>query len=451
MNKIVRHALDVQTAFSSRLTLWSTQERKHDSVSPSATGAQAPSPVEGIGIQEQARSRFSFRKLLRPLAVAMYRSLKPLIRPVATRARRYLIDGMVQQNRQDIQDASAAAVRQIQADLQVALAAATRTIQHDVVANVQRTRLDLLADMAFVSQQIQREIQRAEGTNRSDATLAPRLDRIETYSAATARRVAVNCGAGEILVKTGVGFVLCAESDHALLACLLDTGELERGTRQLIQRYLKPGDCYIDVGANVGLHTLAAAQSLQGHGKIHAVEPFGPTAHMLEKTVWMNGYADITSIHQAAASNTTGRQKLFIGATSGHHSLFKLPPSPDHNQAPVDVDLITLDGLIAPDQHVNLLKIDAEGAELDVVEGAASLIAHNPDIALIVEFGPLHLRRTETSPTQWLAPFSQLGLDYRIINPDSGQLEHGSLEALENVASINLFFARPGSAAWHRL
>jgi len=261
----------------------------------------------------------------------------------------------------------------------------------------------------------------------------------------------MNCGAGEVLVKTEVGFLLCAATDHGLLSCLLETGELERGTRILIQKYLRPGNVFIDVGANVGLHTLAAARAMRGQGKIIAFEPFEPTMRMLEKSIWMNGFSSMTEIHQAAVSNAAGRQQLFIGATSGHHSLFALEPSPNNAQGPVEVPLVRLDSVIAAGQRIDLMKIDAEGAELEVIEGAVSLIADNPEIALIVEFGPSHLRRTGRTPSQWLDSFNQLGLYYRVINNESGALEKWSLDALEQVESVNLFFARPESPAWERL
>jgi hypothetical protein len=79
------------------------------------------------------------------------------------------------------------------------------------------------------------------------------------------------------------------------------------------------------------------------------------------------------------------------------------------------------------------------------------LITTNPDIALIVEFGPSHLRRVGHTPRQWLDSFTHFGFDYRAINPDTGVLEEWSIGALEQVESINLFFARPGSTAWTRI
>ena len=265
------------------------------------------------------------------------------------------------------------------------------------------------------------------------------------------RRVCVPCGDNQLLIKTRAGFVLCPASDLALVVCLLEGGDLEPGTRLLIERFLEPGSVFVDVGANIGMHTMAAARVMRREGRIFAFEPFGPVCGLLEKTVWMNGCAETVEVHRSAASNRQGRRDLFLGATSGHHSLFPLEPAgtPAHGQ--VSVETVTLDGTLPTDLKVDLLKIDAEGAELDVIEGARDLINRHFDIALIVEFGPSHLKRAGHSAKDWLGRFAAHGLIFRAIHPETGALEDRTPAALENEFSINLFFARDGSKAWGKL
>src|SRR5262245_42998765 len=269
MNNIARNGVSIKIAFLSNLK----QKMPHESMH------------KDIPESEQIQHLFRFKKLLRPIVGYIYRFLKPALRPIAFRVRRYLIDDLRQEIQQEVQRASAATARQIQQEVQRASAARAQQIQQEV----QRAS-------AATAQQIQQEVQRASAATLSNnqqlaSVLLPRLDLIEQYSAVTARRVAMNCGAGEVLVKTEVGFLLCAATDHAVLSCLLETGELERGTRILIQKYLMPGNVFIDVGANVGMHTLAAARAMQGQGKIIAFEPFEPTMRMLEKSIWMNGFS----------------------------------------------------------------------------------------------------------------------------------------------------------------
>ncbi len=360
------------------------------------------------------------------------------------------------------QDALAARFKGEAEKLHVAVSATQDSINVQLRVQAEqntKTEISLLASQAQVEITLRESLQTILGrytdsnsiqTTTSDniAALRGQIDTILQYSYASARRVAVPCGPNEVLLKTAVGYLLCASNDHALLACLVDTGELEQGTRKLIEKILKPGDVFIDVGANVGIHTLAAARAMHGRGKIIAYEPFASTTRLLEKSIWLNGYSQIVEVRQVAVSNKTGKRKLFLGVTSGHHSLFKLDELVAAPSNPVEVHLETLDQLIPNTPNVNLIKIDAEGAEIDVLNGARLLIAKCPEIALIVEFGPSHLRRTKQIAKTWFAEFKAAGLVYRAIDEYSGMLEERTVKQLEEVESANLLFARPKAKVW---
>ena len=389
-HKTIREGVDTAVAAKSAMT-----RAKYDPSSAGSTHqARPPSAFTA-----------SFNRTVRSLAKRLLARLKPVVHPVLFRLRNYLNQPLMEQ----------------------------------------MSRLE--TQLLHLEQQVQLHNPGIAPAN----PVFTQLDRIEQYAFASARRVAVNCGPGEILVRSEVGYILCSSSDHAVLACLLEAGELEKGTRLLIQRFLKPNDVFIDVGANLGMHTLAAAHAMQGRGRIIAFEPFETTQRLLEKSVWMNGFSELVEIHQAAVSNHDGHQPLYLGATSGHNSLYHLAPAstPSSRQS-VEVPLVRLDSVVPESTPVALIKIDVEGAELDVLESARTIIAGNPSIALIVEFGFSHLARTGHTTKDWLAAFQDLGLEYRAIDAHTGQLEQWTDAQLEAVDSVNLFFARPQSAAWSR-
>lgn len=434
MNKNIRSGVKVEIALLSSL-------KNNSSVSSALVSNERAEQSKRLSFFP--RMRRSIKKRTRPIGEWFTRGLTSIFDPFACRIRNFLVEGFQSQVRAETQSATEDAVRQLRQEIQ---------ISSDEM--VRQLRQELQTSSADVTRQMSQELQDLLNTmalniQRQTSVLSPKMDQITQYSAASARRVAINCGAGEILVRTEVGFLLCSSSDHALLACLMDTGDLERGTRIFIQGYLRPGDTFVDVGANIGMHTLGAAQAMQGVGKIIAFEPFEQTMRMLEKSIWMNGFSDIAQLHRAAVSNKKGTQKLFLGATSGHHSLFALEYADEQNA--VEVPLIRLDDVMEPSQKINLLKIDAEGAEIEVVEGGTRTLESNPDIAMIVEFGLSHLRRTGRTPRQWLDCFTMQGFDFWVINAEHGGLEKYAIEELEKFESINLFFARPGSKAWERM
>jgi FkbM family methyltransferase len=370
----------------------------------------------------------------RPVARFVFRLSKPLLKPVAFRLRQYLARIFLEE-----------------------LETAKQSIKHDIVSAHSESQRALesvslsLRTLERTSRSLSEEVREARELMAQAPHVPmsqPFLERVEQYSCASARWFAVPCREGETLVGTSIGYVLCSSTDHALLAQLVDTGDLEPGTRQLIQRYLNPGDLFVDVGANVGLHTIAAARAMQGTGKIIAFEPLEATKRLLEKTVRINGFSEIVEIHWAAVSNQSGYEDLSRGAMNGHHPLYA--SEGPHQFPSVPVPTVRLDDVIGKDDAVSLLKIDVEGAELNVLRGAVETVKNNPDLALIVEFGGSHLKRGGDSAHQWMSAFTDLGLTYRVVNQSTGVLEKTTVTELESEGSVNLFFARPASSSWSR-
>jgi len=421
MNKMVRRGVDISVAFyvlSKNKVISAQQVQNIGDIALNSKDGQT-----GVTITEKVTSRIfgGILIIVRLFAKSVYRMLIPIILPFAFRAREYLLAGINKELPPDVLIAMAGMQREFHQKFEAAL------------------RLAEVGDRSFEIAVLERQLE-----------MLRRLERIEGYSMSASRRVAINCGVGEVLIRTEVGYVLCDASDHAVVAILVESGDLERGTRLLIEKVLKPGNVFVDVGANLGLHTIAAARAMQGVGKIIAFEPYEPTKQLLERTVWMNGFANMTEIHQAAVSNISGHQNLFLGNTSGHHSLFPLDTTIELSSTSTDVNLVRLDDIIPAGQRVDLLKIDAEGAEIDALAGGLSMIIGNPDIALIVEFGLSHLKRTDITAKQWIENFAKLELYYRVINPLTGLLEDWTVSQLEQIDSVNLFFARRDSPAWAR-
>ncbi len=433
MNQVHRDGVDIGIAFASSAKRIISQAFPPD-VEHNSVHLEHPLMAENVNVPKQSKAGVfgCARKRLRPIVRLVYRLFRPISRPIAFRLRLFLTEALHQDvlrlgalSLQEQQKMSAVLLREMQT--------VRESLRQDIFGERQRVFAGMRQELRQMSVAVLREMQ-VDASNPF-----PRLDRVEQYGCA-GRRVAIACDLGEILVKAEVGYVFCPASDHAMLACLVDTGEFERGTRLLIQRMLSPGDVFVDIGASLGFHTLAAAGAMQGSGKIIAFEPFEPSKRLLEKSVWLNGFSGITEIHHAAVSNITGHQELFLGVRCASNG---------NGARSVDVPVVRLDErIIQSCQKVNLIKIDAEGGELEVLESAAAVIKRNPGIALVVKFRSAHLKRADRSTQHWLSAFTDLGLCYRAINPDTGGLEDWSLEQLENSDSVNLFFARANSPAW---
>jgi len=138
-----------------------------------------------------------------------------------------------------------------------------------------------------------------------------------------------------------------------------------REEETLLQRLLHPGDCFVDVGANVGTLSLAAARIVGEQGRVVAIEAHPKIARYLTDNVALNGFTNVQVIHSAAGKDNT-------------HVYLSDRRSDDQNavgEVGIRVPMRRLDDLIAP-RKVRLLKIDVEGLEYMVLQGAKRLLRH---------------------------------------------------------------------------
>lgn len=422
---------------------------------------------------------------LRLPARFVYRLLRPFVRPIAFRLRAYFIDALhseVRELRRDLGEArreahdlhsqsrhevrhSLSQVLHEAQDLRHYLRGEMEALHHashaeqlknsaSLIQELQATRDFLEADILKLSADLARQLRAVSaqpGANplasRQDAQPASQLDRIESHACAAGRRIAVNCGNDEILVRTEVGYLICHAADRALLSALIESGDPARGMRLLIERLLKPDDVFIDVGADIGLHVLAAARAMRGRGRIVAFEPHPATCRLLEKSVRLNGFSGVTEIHQAAVSTERGSRPPYPREIRGRHS--QLPPGEPNGPAPVQIEVeqARIDDVVDLGRPVALIRIGAEGAELDGLESARPVILRSPDIAVIVEFRISDLRQQRIESSAWLAQLTGMGMVCRAINAETGMLEDWSDEKLNGADSISLLFARPESPA----
>ncbi|PWK45021.1 FkbM family methyltransferase [Pseudomonas sp. OV226] len=415
MNSIKRNGVDIETAFS----IASSRLHTKTNVSSGAISLEDALLTSFSGTKPRLLHRI--KQVIRSIARGVFRLIKPITRPLLFRLRNYFTA--------DIRQEMMGELARLNAE------------QHQHHQHIVQ-ELERLSNATGLQTRLSQKI---FSSQLSPEDIEQQLDRIEKYSLVDANRVAIDSGLDEVLVKATVGYVLCAAKDYALLTSLLQAGELEPGTRQVIERIVQPGDVFIDVGANIGLHSIAAARAMAGQGKIIAFEPFEQTCKLLEKNLWLNGFSAISEISRLALSDKAETRKLHLGMTSGHHSLYELENPAFYASTSVDVTTIALDDFLPENLTVKLLKLDAEGAEIDIIKGAKKLLKSNPQMFLIVELGLSHLNRNALTLEEWLEHFTGLGLVYSVINDQTGDLENWSVEQLSKATSVNLLFSSSNS------
>jgi len=145
----------------------------------------------------------------------------------------------------------------------------------------------------------------------------------------------------------------------------------ERLTRHFV-RLLRPGDCVIDIGANVGYYTMVAAKLVGPAGCVHAFEASPQTAAWLEANATLNPGANI-HVHSQAVTDRCGKTEFFAAAAdrTGYSSIRDLG---EQTAAVATVPTISLDSMLTELPATRLVKIDVEGAELLALKGMRGLI-----------------------------------------------------------------------------
>lgn len=173
----------------------------------------------------------------------------------------------------------------------------------------------------------------------------------------------------------------CFEEERGIFdrECLgVDSGEL-----RFLWRVLRPGMTFLDVGAFHGIYSIVAAQRVGSKGRVVAFEPSSRERRVLKYHAFLNRSLPIT-IEPHAVGATTGAGEFFI-VSDGLEMMNSLRrPNVDSELASVQVSTISLDDYCqsAALTHVDCMKLDVEGGEIEVLNGARQLLANSRPIII---------------------------------------------------------------------
>jgi FkbM family methyltransferase len=209
-------------------------------------------------------------------------------------------------------------------------------------------------------------------------------------------------------------------SDHAIgLPILRDQYEMSEAA--FMRRVLKPGDHALDIGAHIGFFSVQMAQVVGPHGSVTAFEPFDENAALLERSIEENRFGDRLRLFRAAVSRATGEADLsFATETLNSGGAFLITGAAPQPTGHVSrrVRLLALDALPLP-RPIAFVKMDVEGAEPLVLEGAAKLLAADRPVILSELHAQQLARVSAQSPEAFLA--AMRGLGYRAFRVEAGQ------------------------------
>jgi len=213
---------------------------------------------------------------------------------------------------------------------------------------------------------------------------------------------------------------------------LLTSGVMEKYETGLFKKMIKENMRVVDIGANIGYYTLIAARLVGKKGVVYAFEPVPSNYKLLCKNIKENNYTNIIPISKAV-SNKRGKSKLWldkidlaIPSFSKDNVLFFSQEKALEKNNFVEAEVTTLDRFfknVVGNNKIDLIKIDTQGAEGHIIDGAEEILKNNNNLKIFMEFWPDGIKKIGSDPLKLLYRLQEYGFKISIINETKQILE----------------------------
>ena len=235
-------------------------------------------------------------------------------------------------------------------------------------------------------------------------------------------------------------------SKKGLALTISHYGTYEELEAKIMEEKIKVGSIVVDVGANIGLHTLNMARIVGNTGRVFAFEPDPSNFEILGENVKINNYQNII-LEEKAVGDKHGRVTLYQSDNPGNHRLF---PQTKQTKGEVEVELTSLDKYFIDSnlaEKINFIKIDVEGLEFSVLNGMKNILKNNKKIKILFEFVPENIMEVGFAPIGVLNLLTSIGFKLYCIDERAKKLLRVSkneeilklCSSTNNTISRNLF------------
>lgn len=187
----------------------------------------------------------------------------------------------------------------------------------------------------------------------------------------------------------------------------------ENFTTELVYAHLKENSLFIDIGAHYGYYTILAG-SKYNNCKILSFEPVPFNYEILKKNIENNKLSNV-EIYRFAVSDKDDNKKFFIADHSSRSGFYEPYLSTVHES--MTVETVCLDNFLKNhNKEKILIKIDAEGHEIAILNGMKNIIKNSLDIEMFIEFNPEMLKISGYDPSELFLLIDILGFDIFLID-----------------------------------
>jgi FkbM family methyltransferase len=196
-------------------------------------------------------------------------------------------------------------------------------------------------------------------------------------------------GNNKAVVVTDFGCRILIDTRNRQHYKIISHGVYEKAVGWAIKQYLAAGEVFVDVGANIGYFTLLGCKIVGPKGKVYALEPNPVIYEMMDTSVFVNSFGKRCLRRNIGVFNKD--DTLDLTWDDAKHGGGRIVT---HDQTNIDnnitkVKLKKLDDILSKNNKpVSVIKIDTEGCEPYVLEGATQTLKNNPKCTIIAEWSP---------------------------------------------------------------
>lgn len=199
-------------------------------------------------------------------------------------------------------------------------------------------------------------------------------------------------------------------------------GTWEPEITALLDRFVPNGGVFLDIGANIGFHSLYARTLLGNSGQVIAFEPLPRLHEQMQKSIEANGFTNIT-VHNVALADKVGIGTLsLVDENIGASSLQSVSRARTVASV-VEVPLVKLDSYQSDFSQLDVVKIDIEGSEFEALQGGVQILRKYKPV-IILEFSPQVYENDYTGKSEDLYLFiKNLGYEITVIGDEMLNIE----------------------------
>lgn len=220
------------------------------------------------------------------------------------------------------------------------------------------------------------------------------------------------------VTRTRFGASFAVDTTDLIQRYLYLYGIWEPHMTRWLERRLRPGDTFIDVGSNIGYYSVLASRLVGESGSVVAIEA-SPTFHRrVLRHAELNGCGNIRAVNSAVSDRS--EVLTFVLASSRNMGATSTVPYDGPAESSFEIESRPLPELLAPAEitKARVIKIDVEGAEGSVVRGLAPMLGElRPDAEITVEVTPHRMKQLGDDVAELLTTMREHGFHtYRLTN-----------------------------------